>query len=107
MNLRRNSLANIVDTAFFMLGVSLISRTMVVPPLVSRLTDSKVAIGLAPALSVWARCFHNYSSSLHGRPAPQDAFRGPLLRSPHSPRPNSHLLFHARLRTGIALGTES
>ena len=49
MNLRRNSLANIVDTAFFMLGVSLISRTTVVPPLVGRLTDSEVAIGLAPA----------------------------------------------------------
>ena len=58
MNLRRSSLANVVDTAFFKLGVSLISRTTVVPPLVSRLTDSKVAIGLAPALSVSARRFH-------------------------------------------------
>ena len=50
-NLRRNFLANIVDAAFFMLGVSLVSQTTVVPLLVSHLTDSKVVIGLVPALS--------------------------------------------------------
>jgi MFS family permease len=50
-NLRRNFLANIFDTAFYMLGLSIISQTTVVPLLVSRLTDSKVMIGLAPALA--------------------------------------------------------
>ena len=50
-NLRRNFLANIFDTAFFMLGLSLISQTTVVPLLVSRLTDSKVVIGLVPSLA--------------------------------------------------------
>jgi MFS family permease len=50
-NLRRNFLANIVDTAFFMLGFSLVSQTTVMPLLVSHLTDSKVVIGLIPALN--------------------------------------------------------
>jgi len=88
MNLRRNSLANIVDTAFFMLGVSLISRTTVVPPLVGRLTGSKVAIGLAPALNSLGTLHPHPDRCRAGDhlPAAQSGPPGGILRWRRNPR---------------------
>lgn len=47
---RWNALVNGLDLVFFTLGLSLVSRETVMPVLVSSLTDSKLAIGLIPAL---------------------------------------------------------
>ena len=49
-NLRWNFGVNIIDITFITLGLSLISRETVMPVLVSTLTDSKLAIGLVPAM---------------------------------------------------------
>ena len=43
---------NLVDIIFITIGMSLVSRETVMPVLVSTLTDSKLAIGLIPA--IWA-----------------------------------------------------
>lgn len=45
-----NFSVNLFDITFITLGLSLVSRETVMPLLVSHLTDSKVAIGLVPAL---------------------------------------------------------
>ena len=45
-----NFSVNLWDITFITLGLSLISRETVIPVLVSQLTDSKLAIGLVPAL---------------------------------------------------------
>lgn len=47
---RWNFVVNLWDVAFIMLGISLISRETVMPVLISSLTDSKLAIGLIPAI---------------------------------------------------------
>jgi MFS family permease len=49
-NVRWNLVANGLDLVIFLLGMSLVSRETVLPALVSSLTDSKLAIGLIPAL---------------------------------------------------------
>jgi MFS family permease len=49
-NLRWNFTVNIVDVSFITFGLSLISRETVMPILISKLTDSTVAIGLLPAI---------------------------------------------------------
>lgn len=49
-NFRWNAVVNGLDMVFFALGSSLVSRETVLPALVSTLTDSKLAIGLIPAL---------------------------------------------------------
>jgi MFS family permease len=49
-NFRWNFNVNILDITFITLGLSLISRETVMPVLVSSLTDSKLAIGLIPAV---------------------------------------------------------
>lgn len=49
-NFRWNASVNGLDLVFFTLGMSLISRETVMPVLVSTLTDSKLAIGLIPAI---------------------------------------------------------
>jgi MFS family permease len=49
-NLRWNFAVNLLDMTFFTLAFSLISRDTVMPLLVSQLTDSTFAIGLAPAI---------------------------------------------------------
>ncbi len=49
-NFRWNAFVNGLDLVFFSLGSSLVSRETVLPVLVSTLTDSKLAIGLIPAL---------------------------------------------------------
>ena len=45
-----NFAVNVHDIVFIMFGMSLISRATVMPLLVSRLTPSKMAIGLIPAI---------------------------------------------------------
>jgi MFS family permease len=45
-----NFSVNLVDITFITLGLSLISRETVMPLLVSQMTDSKIAIGLIPAI---------------------------------------------------------
>ncbi len=45
-----NFTVNVMDIVFIMFGMSLISRATVMPFLVSRLTPSKMAIGLIPAI---------------------------------------------------------
>lgn len=45
-----NFAVNVIDIVFIMFGMSLISRATVMPLLVSRLTPSKMAIGLIPAI---------------------------------------------------------
>ncbi|MBI3960690.1 MAG: MFS transporter [Chloroflexi bacterium] len=47
-----NFSVNMADIMFITLGLSLISRETVLPVLISQLTDSKIAIGLLPA--VWS-----------------------------------------------------
>lgn len=47
---RWNFSVNVLDIVFIVLGFSLISRDTVMPTLVSELTDSKLAIGLIPAI---------------------------------------------------------
>ena len=49
-NFRWNFAANLWDIAFITFGMNLISRTTIMPLLVSELTDSRVAIGLIPAI---------------------------------------------------------
>ncbi len=49
-NARWNFFVNLWDIVFIMLGLSLISRETVMPALVNQLTDSKLAIGLIPAI---------------------------------------------------------
>jgi MFS family permease len=49
-HLRWNFTVNTLDVAFFLLGLSIISQTTIMPLLVRRLTDSTLAIGLIPAI---------------------------------------------------------
>src|SRR5262245_21090495 len=49
-NLPWNFSVNLIDITFITLGLSLISRETVMPLLVSQMTDSKIAIGLIPAI---------------------------------------------------------
>ncbi len=49
-NLRWNFFVNLWDISFITLGLSLVSRETVMPALVSQLTDSKIAVGLIPAI---------------------------------------------------------
>ncbi len=49
-NLRWNFSVNLLDISFITLAFSLISRETITPLLISNLTDSKIAIGLAPAI---------------------------------------------------------
>ena len=49
-NLRWNFSVNLIDISFITLAFSLISRETITPLLVSNLTDSKIAIGLVPAV---------------------------------------------------------
>ncbi|MEZ4639376.1 MAG: MFS transporter [Caldilineaceae bacterium] len=55
-NLRWNFTVNVLDIMFITLGFSMISRDTVIPVLMSTLTDSKIAIGLIPAL--WAMGYY-------------------------------------------------
>jgi MFS family permease len=45
-----NFAVNVIDITFISLGLGLISRETIMPLLVSQLTDSKIAIGLIPAI---------------------------------------------------------
>ena len=45
-----NFTVSMLDTAFIMLGLSMVSRETVMPALVQHLTDSKFALGLIPAI---------------------------------------------------------
>ena len=49
-NVHWNFTVNVWDIAFITLALSLVSRETVMPVLVSTLTDSKLAIGLIPAI---------------------------------------------------------
>lgn len=49
-NARWNFVVNLWDIIFIMLGISMISRETVMPVLINQLTDSKLAIGLIPAI---------------------------------------------------------
>ena len=49
-NFRWNFSVNLLDISFIMLGLNLVSRETVLPLLLSKLTSSPVAIGLAPAI---------------------------------------------------------
>jgi len=49
-NLRWNFSVNLIDITFITLAFSIISRETITPLLISNLTDSKIAIGLAPAI---------------------------------------------------------
>ena len=49
-NFRWNFAANVMDLAFYTLAMSFVSLTTVMPLLVSKLTSSKLAIGLIPAI---------------------------------------------------------
>ncbi len=49
-NLRWNFSVNLIDITFITLAFSLISRETIMPLLISELTESKIAIGLVPAI---------------------------------------------------------
>ncbi|MDE2852912.1 MAG: MFS transporter [Chloroflexota bacterium] len=49
-NLRWNFSVNLIDITFITLAFSLISRETITPLLISNLTESKIAIGLVPAI---------------------------------------------------------
>lgn len=55
-NLRWNFGVNLIDITFITLAFSLISRETIMPLLISNLTDSKIAIGLVPA--IFSICFY-------------------------------------------------
>lgn len=55
-NLRWNFSVNLIDITFITLAFSLISRETIMPLLISNLTDSKIAIGLVPA--IFSICFY-------------------------------------------------
>ena len=55
-NVRWNFTVNLLDITFITLGFSMISRDTVIPVLMSTLTDSKIVIGLIPAL--WAMGYY-------------------------------------------------
>ena len=55
-NLRWNFSVNLIDITFITLAFSLISRETIMPLLISELTDSRIAIGLVPA--VFSICFY-------------------------------------------------
>lgn len=48
---RWNFAANSLDVAFFLLALSMVSQTTIMPLLVRKLTDSTLAIGLIPAIA--------------------------------------------------------
>jgi MFS family permease len=48
---RWNFAANVLDVAFFLLALSIVSQTTIMPLLVRQLTDSTLAIGLIPAIA--------------------------------------------------------
>lgn len=50
-NFRWNFSVNVLDNALYALAISLISRETIMPLLVSTLTDSKIMIGLIPAIA--------------------------------------------------------
>ena len=82
-NLPWNFTVNLIDIAFITFGLSLISRETVIPVLVSRLTDSSVAIGLITAsfylgYNVPQLFFASYSETLH-RQLPFVAVIGGLM----------------------------
>jgi len=49
-NFRWNFAVNMMDISFYMLGMNLVSTSTILPLLVSRLTPSKIAVGLVPTL---------------------------------------------------------
>ena len=49
-NFRWNFSVNLIDITFITLGWSLVSRETIMPLLVSHLTDSKIAVGMIPAI---------------------------------------------------------
>ena len=49
-NLRWNFSVNLIDISFITLAFSIISRETITPLLISNLTDSRIAIGLVPAI---------------------------------------------------------
>ncbi len=49
-NLNWNFSVNVLDNMFFALAISLVSRETIMPLLVSRLSDSPLAVGLIPAI---------------------------------------------------------
>ncbi|MFN8445179.1 MAG: MFS transporter [Caldilineaceae bacterium] len=49
-NVNWNFWVNVVDIVFFTLGASIVARDTVMPALVSKLTDSKMALGFIPAI---------------------------------------------------------
>ena len=51
-NFTWNFSVNLIDITFITLGLSLISRETIMPLLVSQMTDSKIAIGLIPAIYI-------------------------------------------------------
>ena len=50
-NYRWNFWVNVLDLSFYMLAMNLVSQATVMPLLVSKLTDSKLAIGFIPAIA--------------------------------------------------------
>ncbi|OQA41617.1 MAG: bicyclomycin/multidrug efflux system [Chloroflexi bacterium ADurb.Bin325] len=48
---RRNLIANVLDLGLFTAALNLVSLATIMPLLISRLTDSKIIIGLLPALA--------------------------------------------------------
>jgi len=50
-NFRWNFTVNVLDVAFFLLALSMVSQTTIMPLLVRQLTDSPLAIGLIPTIA--------------------------------------------------------
>lgn len=50
VNFRWNFVVNAIDVSFFMLAMSIVSQTTIIPLLVAQLTPSKMAIGVIPAI---------------------------------------------------------
>ncbi len=51
VHFRWNFTVNVLDVAFFLLALSMVSQTTIMPLLVRHLTDSTLAIGLIPAIA--------------------------------------------------------
>ncbi len=73
-NVTWNFNVNLIDVIFITFGLSLISRETVMPVLVSTLTDSKLAIGLIPAIWALGYYFAPVGDGLVHRTAALDSF---------------------------------
>lgn len=102
----RNFLANVLDIGLFMAALNIVSTATILPLLISHLTDSKLIIGLLPAIANVGYLLPqlltaNFTEGLH-RKLPMAAFCGLVERIPY-PLTGLVVWFLALPAPGLAL----